>query len=202
MNRTDRPLDLDAIEAQVADSGTYVRVDLARSLIAEVRRLQGEVDHRLLTDWQARNFAWAEYREDYAPNHLITAHNAFHAGWEAALSKRWVAPATNAPQPDPLDENDHRDRVTATGIRIRWNGWHWCEHKYCKSDEEPEDAGSTLYAWQNSEHGPLAFADDPQTPPQVTSATETALNRAALAEVAEQAHRLSQAICDLLDGER
>lgn len=196
----------DASVALSAEDATFIahaRADVP-ALIAEVRRLRGANaelraqvgaamdrcarDHMAPTPQPDHEHEWAYDRT------ICGFCGGNHGYCECGETEPCDPPA---PQPDPLDENDHRDRVTATGIRIRWNGWHWCERKICKTNLKLE--GSTLTAWQNSEHGPLTFADDPQTPQEATSGTETQRGRVALAEVAEAAHELSQRICDLLD---
>lgn len=103
------------------------------------------------------------------------------------------------PQPDPLDENDHRDRTVGDNVRlVRHGPRHWHPAPYTPCCRCPLSDPSLSF-WARSSIGPLAFADDPQTPQEATSGTQTALRHTALAEVAEQAHRLSQAICDWLD---
>lgn len=67
--------------------------------------------------------------------------------------------AADAPKADPLDESDHRDRLTADGRRIVWHGrghWHtpaihgrWCGH--CRDN--------SLANW-DAVCGPLRFADE------------------------------------------
>lgn len=204
MNRPDQPLDLDAIEARVAEvtGGPWRHL----SDVVEDGRSQ------YVTSAVGSTVALV----GYGPT-----------GGSAAIDAAFIAAARTdvpaliaevkrlrgvlgdcgdcepMPHPDPLDENDHRDRVQVDGdglVRCDDGKWH---SRWLGGIGHPRGGhcgGATLAKWNRS-YGPLTFADDPRTPREATSGTETALRRAALAEVAEQAHRLSQAICDLLDGD-
>lgn len=97
------------------------------------------------------DFAWAEYRKNYEPNpaQLTAAHKAFMAGWAAAASE-WPR------NTDPLNEDDHRDRISGRGYRLvrRTNGWH-CDG--CAETCHIE--GMTLAEFSQ----PVTFADEVQS---------------------------------------
>lgn len=205
-----QPLDLDAIEARANVRATLhplehiasLRNDIA-ALIAEVKRLRGELAdvwdegytvgnrHNGRRDANPYRAPQPQHEHEWAYDRTLCGICGGNHGYcECGETEPCDPPA---PQPDPLDENDHRDRVDQ-------NGRTW--------SRLPDGCWASEAVWRHftvaevaSYFGPLAFADDPQTPQEATSGTETALNHAALAEVAEQAHRLSQAICDLLDGD-
>lgn len=211
MNRPGRqPLDLDTIEARAnaATEGPWEWdgwVDPDGTEFWQLRSADGDVLYPVwLNTSQATLDVSAEDRDFIA--HARTDVPALIAevkrlrglndARQASDIGDWLDLDDGSEQPDPLDENDHRDRLLGDGTRLHYieHRRHWCTEPDCT---ENAPWPMTLSAW--AANGPLTFADDPQTPPQATSATETALNRAALAEVAQAAHKLSQAICDWLD---
>lgn len=191
-------------QSWLAADATFIaaaRTDVP-ALIAEVKRLRGQVDLAFLLG--APNAAFTahptpqpEHDHEWAYDRSVCVICGGNHGYCECGETEPCDP----PQPDPLDENDHRDRLMGADRLTRFGYRHW--HIAGLRHTEPCTHPNTyaLADWAEGWSRPLTFADDPQTPPQATSATETALNRAALAEVAEQAHRLSEAICDLLDGD-
>lgn len=66
------------------------------------------------------------------------------------------------PMGDPLDEDDHRDRVTASGRTLRrhgWKHWHSEEGSGFRCSHQPCVGVLTLSGW-GSWDGPLTFAPE------------------------------------------
>ena len=65
-----------------------------------------------VTDKDAANCAWSDFRKDYgvSANEYIrtTEHRAFHAGWEAARADVLVIPRTDLPEVAQARDGTHR----------------------------------------------------------------------------------------------
>jgi len=238
MNRPDRHLDLDEIEARAnaASGGPWEWCDYGNSgqaliqpgsgthdlnvlkttddwppnlrdatfiahartdvpaLIAEVKRLRGEVAGALAEGWD-QGFLHSGRRLDNPHRVPHPEHDhewkydrsvcGFCGGNHGYCECGETEPC-DTPQPDPLDagdttirhgrtghsanalctncdplnENDHRDRIDARGGRWTRRKVLWCHHP-CSCER-----GAWKFDDLADRFGPLTFADDPQTPPQ------------------------------------
>ena len=125
---------------------------------AEAERLLGDAD------------AWGLQAEEPSPalgeliclaysvtHALLAIHDALTAADRYATNE---AKQREEAEPDPLDENDHRDRITGDGYRLTRHGprhWHWGSPVRCPVAHE---AGLTSLGWWDATRGPLAFAPD------------------------------------------
>lgn len=84
-------------------------------------------------------------------------HRAFAAEFAARADE------DDEPEPDPLDENDHRDRIDRDGDRWFWVSDHWhCSSAAfecsCVNRERDWSFGRVDLIW--AYHGPLTFAPE------------------------------------------
>ena len=182
---TARPPSAASEQACLAYAAVHALLAIHDTLTAADRYATNEAKQR------AAEPEWPEGFDGYRESHdwgLLTRNE------KQAVIKRWLAELTDAereakaadarakfaavveraqqaftPEPDPLDENDHRDRLDHSGdllVRVGHKHWHTSKHANCQWEHS-----YSLEDW-NTSYGPLTFAPEP--PPDATGDDQSA----------------------------